>query len=253
MWDGVSIKVYGTFGCDENHVDTDYNQHGIYPSNSTEFPSLVERVVPAHAYGLDEETLIVALHRASVAKGGLGVVFRDREHPEKLITLDAHGYSTYVQKIVDFLHKYPLHVLSTYMHDFEVESDDDDPSHDMADAVEEEEIGAKFNATAVKVAAILAPPPPTARSNGSRPTKKRRLTQADVTPNPVVPEQPAFEAEVQAPVATAEPASVAAAAAALYWQDDDDDDDVAVSEVEGSDMDDDSEIDDSSDEMEDDE
>jgi len=253
MWEGVSIKVYGTFGCDENQVDFDYKQHGVFPSNSTDFPSFVELVVPAHAYGEHEENSIVALHRASVAKGGLGVVFRDSEHPEKLITLDAHGYSTYVQKIVDFLHKYPLHVLSTYMHDFEVESDYDDTPQDMADAVEEEEIGAKFNATAIKVAAILAPPPPAARSNGSRPTKKRRLTQADATSSTPVPEQQASEVEVQAPVAPAEPVSAAAAAAALYWQDDDDED-AAVSEDEASCMDEDdggSEIDDSSDEMED--
>jgi hypothetical protein len=250
-WAGVSIKVYGTFSHD-NPVSN------IFPERSTTaFPSFVEMVEPSRAYGCDEETAIVELHRASVAKGGLGVVFRDDEHPEKLITLEAQGYSTYVQKIVDFLHKYPLNVLSTYMHDFEVDSDDEDPHQDMADAVEEEEIGAKFNATAVKVAAILAPPPPppTARSNGSRPTKKRRLTQADVTPSPVVSEQPAFQAEVQAPVAPTGPVSVAAAAAALYWQEeDDDDDDAAVSEADASCMDDDgdSEIDDSSDAMEDD-
>lgn len=126
VWEGVSIKVYGTYNSHDG-----IGQSTIFPVNSPHYPSFVEMVSPqCWCFGSSGEADVVKLHRESVAKGGLGVVFRDPNRPLKMISLDACGYSTYVEKIVNFLTQYPLRVLSAYTNKFDQFEDEENEDTD---------------------------------------------------------------------------------------------------------------------------
>ena len=193
-WEGVSIKVYGTFAWDAKGCGDSIFVHEDYDEMLDEFPPFVDIVDLFRVGGPNSENMILDTHRTSVASGGLGVVFREYSKPDKFITLDAAGYSINVQKIVDFLTKYPLQVLSAYKH---AHCDEDDNL--LVDEDDMEVVGERFGAISAKVACQMAPPPPPRKARVGKVrivTKKSRLAPSGAS------------------------CSTATATAASYWLDD---------------------------------
>ena len=133
-WEGIAIKVYQTYARRENAngdvADSSIVVNGFFgffadiPENAdTVFPPFVQLVKHewiGHVAYDNEEGEILEFHRSIISKGGVGVVFRNTTTPLRLVAMDAHGYSLYAQKIVDFLTKFPLHVFAMYTNEYEM-------------------------------------------------------------------------------------------------------------------------------------
>ena len=118
-WSGVTIKIYETFPFDCGSYEPAFFKQDVVACQS--FLQCVElhQIAQYMPTALAEESMM-KVHRESVKKGGLGIVFRDVLSPNKFVSYDAHGYTVNAEKIVGFLHKYPLHILSKYMHEAEM-------------------------------------------------------------------------------------------------------------------------------------
>lgn len=232
-WEGVVIKVYQTTarlaGTEGSYLAPTYTTcSGFFEEQLLRCHSFVELVdhFSFHNYSVSEaeERSILDLHRESRRKGGAGVVFRDKTTPTKLITMDAAGYTLYAQKIIDFLHQYPLHVLSLYMHEAEMlgcdDREEDDEEGDQAAGYP------NIHEVIDKVIKQIAPPPLEGKrraASSSRPSsraKKQRTTlQGAVSLNP--------RGAPFAPLAPSAPSAPSPPHESLYGEEDDDE----VSEV----------------------
>jgi len=223
-WNDVVIKVYGTTSV---HYGTGDRVAGFFQKPLSACQSFIECVETFHFHNYnvaeEQERAILNLHRESRRKGGAGVVFRDTYTPTKLVTMDAPAYALYAQKIIDFLHQFPLHVLSLYVHEAEMLGCDDREEQDE----DGEDAGTYPNVHAVidKVLAQIAPP----RAEG----KRRAASSSRPRPSakkPRITLQGAVSAAASRGATSAQSAP-SASLASRYLEEDDDDDASEVSEV----------------------
>jgi hypothetical protein len=169
-WEGVVIKIYGLMDLDGKPSSIDFPDH-------MELPSFMEPVKPKHVEWENGEKHMLDFHRSSVAKGGLGVIFRKYDDPGSMISLDNHGYTRYVQDVVNFLHKYPMNVLETYMHVHDVEDEDED----MDAPGNYEPATENLNKVAEQVAAVVVPDVPSRKRSsagvGRKATKQSKKSK----------------------------------------------------------------------------
>jgi hypothetical protein len=220
-WEGVCIKVYQTYkpAVDsfqpDPSIDVD-EADPFLPYLPKEPPSFVHIVEPTHFenrnVSQETEKAILDMHKESLRKWGLGVVFRDYQYPAKLIPLDPYGSAMYCQKIAEFLNTYPLQFLGLYFHEYEILNMDHDEYEDATCNYPD------IAKLLTQFAAIVKPTKPKKRASSSEPKKKNKTAKTTKT---------ATTASVP-PVTTA----AAAAAAASYDYDSDDD----VSEVSDGDV-----------------
>lgn len=129
-WSGVTIKIYETFKRDGGISNPAFSPNRVFFNEEVNAcRSFLHRVIhytiTQFKPTASEEDAMLTVHRDSVKKGGAGIVFRDVNAPTKFISYDAHGYTMYAEKIVDFLHKYPMHILSNYIVEAEMLGCDD--------------------------------------------------------------------------------------------------------------------------------
>jgi len=126
-WEGVSIKVYQTF---DHEVE---KPTCFFPLMLSACYSFLHEVEIHYFNGYNpsarDEAAMIKLHRASVEKCGAGVVFLDPRDKAVFKTFDAPGYTSYAQKIAEFLHEYPLCILSPYMMAVDMMDESDDPEN----------------------------------------------------------------------------------------------------------------------------
>ena len=217
-WEGVCIKVYQTYkpAIDsfqpDRSIDVDEGD-AFLPYLPQEPPSFVHIVEPTRfenrSVGEETEKAILDVHKESLRKWGLGVVFRDEQYPAKLIPLDPYGCTMYCQKIAEFLNTYPLQFLGLYFHEYEILNMDHGDYEEQTDATRNYPDIAKLLR---QFAAIVKPTNPKKRASSSE-LKKKNKTAKTATTAPVPP------------------VTAAAAAAASYDYDSDD-----VSEVSDGDV-----------------
>lgn len=115
-WEGVKLKVYD--------IDND---------PAVPLPPFIEVV---EAFNTRNEAAMLKRHRESRARGGGGITFVSYSSnstkagdPGRLVPYDPAGYTTYAQKIVDFLDFVPMHCLQLLENEIEIRGidlDDED-------------------------------------------------------------------------------------------------------------------------------
>lgn len=115
-WEGVKLKVYD--------IDNDA---------AVPLPPFIEVV---EAFDTYNEAAMLKRHRESRARGGGGITFVSYSSnstkagdPGRLVPYDPAGYTTYAQKIVDFLEFVPMHCLQLLENEIEIRGidlDDED-------------------------------------------------------------------------------------------------------------------------------
>ena len=159
-WNGVRIKVYD--------IDADFTLPG------SPFPSFIDQVPRFNTFN---EAEMLKRHGESRARGGGGVTFLS--YPSnttvgqagRLVPYDAAGYTTYAQKIVDFLEVVPLHCLQLLENELEMSG------IDIFDEDLDDSLLPDFETVVQTVKTSLLPPevePKKAKRPGSprRPTRR---------------------------------------------------------------------------------